>query len=53
VQVERMRVALRAVADDTNFFGLDQGEIGVFIVIDFNVFLLFEMREKVEAGREG
>ena len=36
LQVERMRVTLRAVADDRDLLALDQGKIGVFVVIDFH-----------------
>src|ERR1700759_594253 len=32
LKVERVRVALRTVADDGDLFGLNEGEIGVLIV---------------------
>jgi len=35
-QVLRVRVALRAVADDGNVFALDQGDVGVFVVENFH-----------------
>jgi len=36
VQVLRVGVALRAVADDGDFLAFDEGEVGVFVVIDFH-----------------
>ncbi len=33
-QIQRMGVALRAVAEDGDLFGLDEGEVGVFIVVE-------------------
>jgi hypothetical protein len=36
MQVLRVRVALRAVADDGNSLALDQGEIAVFVVENFH-----------------
>jgi hypothetical protein len=42
-------VALRAVADDGDFFAFDQRKIGVFIVIDFHGFL-YDKRETPDAG---
>src|SRR3970282_1290627 len=35
-QVERMRVALRAVADDADLLALDQREVGVLVVVDLH-----------------
>jgi hypothetical protein len=35
-QVLRVRVALRAVADDSDLLALDQGKVGVFVVEDFS-----------------
>ena len=29
-----MRMALRTIANDSNFFGLDQGQVAIFIVIN-------------------
>ena len=43
LEVESMSVPLRAVSDDGHFFGLDEGKVGVLIVIslghDFSFFL--------------
>src|SRR5690606_15404006 len=36
-QVLGVGVALRAIADDGDLLALDQGEIGVLVVIDFHV----------------
>ncbi|CFN64604.1 Uncharacterised protein [Bordetella pertussis] len=41
MQVQRVGVALRAVADDGDGFALDQGEIAVFVVENFHVVLRF------------
>jgi hypothetical protein len=38
VQVEGVGVALRAVADDGDLLALDEGEVGVLVVIDLHVF---------------
>ncbi len=37
VEVLRVRVALRAVADDGDLLALDERQVGVFFVIDFHV----------------
>src|SRR3546814_16807368 len=37
VQVERVRVALRAVTDDGQSFALDQGQVTIFIVHKFHL----------------
>src|SRR6202008_2556008 len=34
-QIKRVGVALRTVTEDRNLFRLDEGEVGVFIVIEF------------------
>jgi hypothetical protein len=36
VQVERVRVALRAVAEDGDLLALDEREVGVFVVVDLH-----------------
>ncbi|MPN21525.1 hypothetical protein SDC9_168905 [bioreactor metagenome] len=38
VQVLGVGVALRAIADDGDLLALDQGEVGVLVVINFHVF---------------
>ena len=36
VEILRVRVALRAVADDRDLLALDQRQVGVFFIIDFH-----------------
>ena len=45
LEVERVGVALRAVADDGDFFGLDEGEVCVCVVVGLchGVLLSFEL----------
>ena len=40
VQVERVGVALRTVADDGDFLALDERKIGVLVVVDLHDFPL-------------
>src|SRR6266705_1675140 len=37
LQVLRVRVALRAVAEDGDLLALDERQVGVFVVIDFHL----------------
>jgi hypothetical protein len=39
-EVLRMRMALRAVADDGDVLAFDEAEVGVFVVVDLHVFSL-------------